>query len=346
MSAANSLQKIVYLTTTLYLLALVVYAVLRLIYGDSLWLLSFINTFTYVLLLPLVILLPLALLLRIPQSVLQLTPVLVVGIIGLMPYYLPTTITPSSGTALTVLTSNVWGFNQNLSAVENWIRQQDADVVLLQELSLTAAQEKLPGLLALYPYHATYGNYSQIGSNTTLSRYPISEVNQVDLELAANPDIIRMVIDVDGQPVAVYNVHLAYPGGPARVHLPVQNPYLNLMVGYNDRDRNLQVTQLLNYVQTEPYPYILAGDFNLSDHSPTYQQLAAQLHDAFLTAGSGMGKSWPVSVVRDIPGVIPPLVRIDYIWHSEHFQAQQAAVGPQVGSDHLPVVAELVLVSA
>ena len=346
MIAANSLQKIVYLTTTLYLLALVVYVVLRLIYGDSVWWLSFINTFAYVLLLPLVVLLPLALLVRVPQSVLQLTPVLVVGLIGLMPYYLPNTITPASGPTLKVLTSNVWGNNHDLSAIETWIRQQDADIVLLQEISPAYSQENMPNLLDIYPYQATQPDYTRWGSNTTLSRYPIIQVDLIDIQAANNSDIVRMVIDVNGLPVAVYNVHLAYPGGPARVHLPIHNPYLNLIVGYNDHDRNLQVKYLLEYIQTEPYPYILGGDFNLSDHSPTYQQLAAHMHDAFLSAGTGLGKSWPVSTARGIPGVIPPLVRIDYIWHSEHFQAQQAAVGPQIGSDHLPVMAELVLVSA
>lgn len=346
MIAANSLQKIVYLTTTLYLLALVAYVVLRVVYGDGLWWLSFINTFAYVLLLPLIILLPLALLARVPRSVLQLIPVLVVAVIWLLPYYLPKQITAATGTSLKVISSNVWGNNHDLSAIEAWLRQQDADIVLLQEISLDTALARMPELLALYPYHADHNGYSQIGSNASLSRYPITQVDLIDMQVANNPDVVRMVIDVNGESVAVYNVHLAWPGGPARVNLPIQNGYVNMALGFNDQPRNLQVTNLLEYLKTEPYPYILGGDFNTSDHTATYQQLADQLNDSFMEAGSGLGKSWPVSTARGIPGIIPPLVRIDYIWHSAGFEAQHAEVGPPIGSDHLPIMAELVLVTA
>jgi endonuclease/exonuclease/phosphatase (EEP) superfamily protein YafD len=38
---------------------------------------------------------------------------------------------------------------------------------------------------------------------------------------------------------------------------------------------------------------------------------------------------------------IPPLVRIDYIWHSAGLRALQAWQGPAIGSDHLPLQALL-----
>jgi vancomycin resistance protein VanJ len=37
-----------------------------------------------------------------------------------------------------------------------------------------------------------------------------------------------------------------------------------------------------------------------------------------------------------------PLVRIDYVWYTDDFRATRAWVGPDAGSDHLPVLAELV----
>jgi endonuclease/exonuclease/phosphatase (EEP) superfamily protein YafD len=42
---------------------------------------------------------------------------------------------------------------------------------------------------------------------------------------------------------------------------------------------------------------------------------------------------------------MPPLVRIDYVWHSDDFHAVEAALGPYLGSDHLPVTAALALES-
>ena len=41
-----------------------------------------------------------------------------------------------------------------------------------------------------------------------------------------------------------------------------------------------------------------------------------------------------------LPRVIQPLLRIDYIWHSDELRAASARVGEDIGSDHLPLTAE------
>jgi endonuclease/exonuclease/phosphatase (EEP) superfamily protein YafD len=50
----------------------------------------------------------------------------------------------------------------------------------------------------------------------------------------------------------------------------------------------------------------------------------------------GFGASWPALFTG-----IPPLVRIDYIWHSDEFRAISVKQGPDIGSDHLPLYATL-----
>lgn len=67
------------------------------------------------------------------------------------------------------------------------------------------------------------------------------------------------------------------------------------------------------------------------------------MNDSFREAGVGLGTSWPVSRMRGLPWFIPPLIRIDYIWHSDHFRAVMAQQGPERGSDHLPVLATLAM---
>jgi vancomycin resistance protein VanJ len=39
-----------------------------------------------------------------------------------------------------------------------------------------------------------------------------------------------------------------------------------------------------------------------------------------------------------------PVQRIDYVWHSAEFIALEAFVGQEGGSDHLPMVAKLILI--
>jgi endonuclease/exonuclease/phosphatase family metal-dependent hydrolase len=65
--------------------------------------------------------------------------------------------------------------------------------------------------------------------------------------------------------------------------------------------------------------------------------------DSFKEAGTGFAGSWPVSTARGLPRFLPPLVRIDYIWHSAGLRALDAHIGPAIGSDHLPVRATLTL---
>jgi endonuclease/exonuclease/phosphatase (EEP) superfamily protein YafD len=47
----------------------------------------------------------------------------------------------------------------------------------------------------------------------------------------------------------------------------------------------------------------------------------------------GLAPTWPAN------GIWPyPLVRLDYVWHSEGLQALSAELGPRLGSDHLPLI--------
>jgi endonuclease/exonuclease/phosphatase (EEP) superfamily protein YafD len=95
----------------------------------------------------------------------------------------------------------------------------------------------------------------------------------------------------------------------------------------------------LAQMATNSGPGILMGDFNLTDQNDNYTLLSdAGLTDAFRAAGWGFGFTWPS---RSRIGLLRLLVRIDYIWHSAHFRTIHAWVGPDAGSDHLPVLARL-----
>lgn len=65
--------------------------------------------------------------------------------------------------------------------------------------------------------------------------------------------------------------------------------------------------------------------------------LLACVYFSFPSAGWGFGHT---ARMAHIPF---PLLRIDYIWHTADLAARRAYVGPDVGSDHRPVIAELQL---
>src|SRR5690606_5747106 len=133
-------------SASLYLLIVVIYLVLRIIFGDRFWWLSLLNSFAHLLFLPLLLLVPLALLIRTRQTILRMLPVMLIGGLWFGPYYLPKNLPVSNGNIIRVLTLNVWGNNHDLSRIESWVREVNADIVLLQEISPTYATDSLPNL--------------------------------------------------------------------------------------------------------------------------------------------------------------------------------------------------------
>jgi endonuclease/exonuclease/phosphatase family metal-dependent hydrolase len=94
-------------------------------------------------------------------------------------------------------------------------------------------------------------------------------------------------------------------------------------------------------VREEDGPVLLLGDLNMTDQSPAYRFLAAELQDAHRQAGWGFGFTYPYRLRLGGLPVPGPVVRIDYILFSEHYCATWTRVACGGGSDHCYLVAEL-----
>jgi endonuclease/exonuclease/phosphatase (EEP) superfamily protein YafD len=81
---------------------------------------------------------------------------------------------------------------------------------------------------------------------------------------------------------------------------------------------------------------LIAGDFNLTPWSEYFSDALEQsgLHDAAL--GFGLARSWPAQFA-------PAGIRIDHCLLSRHWRSQSTSIGPDLGSDHLPLVADVSL---
>lgn len=75
--------------------------------------------------------------------------------------------------------------------------------------------------------------------------------------------------------------------------------------------RAAQVESIRKFIDDSPYRVILCGDFNDSPVSYAYRNLSGDLKDAFMEAGSGLGRTYV--------GAIPSL-RIDYILADPSFK--------------------------
>jgi vancomycin resistance protein VanJ len=347
-SHPSCLYRIINWLSLFYLLLMLAYAICRYGIQDRLWFISLLNTFAIFVFIPLPILLLLALLMRSRRAALYLLPVLLWLAIWFGPRFLPkNTAGPANTSPFRVMTNNVSHFNQSPERITEATFAQNPDVIFFQEVQLGTQKAALAPLDNAYPYQTRQADTMRSGMydayNVTYSRFPFVVSKQVDPHMYEMPLIYRNVIEINGQRVALYSIHLLSPGGGGRLPRISGNYFVRYALDFDDTIRNRQVNDLLTFLTTEEYPFIVAGDFNTSDFSMSYAQIAAQLHDSFAEVGVGLGSSWPAARAFAWSELVPPFIRIDYIWHSAGLQAVNAWRGNFTGSDHLPMFADLTL---
>ena len=200
------------------------------------------------------------------------------------------------------------------------INGSGADIVAMQDMTLNQIEGLKLGLLNVYPFQVIHGaGISGIG---LLSRYPILEDQLFSLR-GSNPYLqAKLQVGDDILTVIVVHPPVSFgPGGPdapSRADLPV----LAEMAVKNDTT-------------------VLLGDLNFTDQNEGYSCLQrARLVDAFRAAGFGLGLTYPKRRYSGAPFL--PLIRIDYIFVTDDILPVRAWVGEDGGSDHLPVLAELI----
>jgi len=213
------------------------------------------------------------------------------------------------------------------------ILRADADVVVLVEARDGPMNTIGAALVGTYPY--------QVGSSSVyiFSRLPLVEPQRGIVRSGAHDSLLAQV-QVGGRLIGVAAVHLvrteAYTGIGGGVPSLLQNGRQ-----YRTAERDAAAAELAAGLSQLGRPVVLAGDFNMTASSRSYDLVAARFEDSFREAGWGFGHTYPTRL-RGL-GIALPLLRIDYIFHSPELVALRAAVGADGGSDHLPLVADLAL---
>ncbi|HZS01435.1 MAG TPA: endonuclease/exonuclease/phosphatase family protein [Chloroflexota bacterium] len=294
--------------------------------------LALLRELTLYLFVPLPALLLVALALRARAALALLLVPLGVFLWAYGPQFLPHPPPAAGGPRLRVLTfntgGNVGGGQQ--APLVRLIEGAGADVVALQEVP-AATEAALPAALAgTYPY--------AVGTTDTLllSRWPLRERGEFRLADAAY--LAQQVeVAVDDRTLLHTNVHVTRPSYRVRW----RRGLVPLVRGFSPGWRDAQVEELVARLTAVDGPRVLTGDFNETEWSYPYERLHDALGDSFREAGTGFGHTYPSHVRYGGWTLSVPLVRIDYVFHSAELVALDAAVGPDGGSDHLPVVADL-----
>lgn len=232
---------------------------------------------------------------------------------------------------ITVLTYNVGNGLASPERLTAFLNASGADVIGLQEVSETQAAALLRDTSLVYPFQEMRG--TGFSGRALLSRRPILEVEW--LELAPDRPDLRATVEISGLAVTFIVAHPL----PQRLHRQ----------GLLFEPETLRQLDRLARLVPDASPAVLLGDFNMTMRNPGYAGLvAAGLIDAFRAAGAGRGSTFPLRPghtrrvkhpVAWLP--LPPLARIDYIWHTPDLRTVSSWVSPGAGSDHRPVFARI-----
>ena len=231
----------------------------------------------------------------------------------LAPYYVCRASAPAVGQPLRVLSFNVLSDNTRYADTLHWVQATDPDIAFFAEIT-PLWEAGLAPLKATMPYCIKQAEINNFGF-AVFSKFPILGHSLVPSR-AIGVAMVQMTVEIDGRQLVFVGVH-----PPS----PISASYA--------QGRDAALKDLATRLRQEPLPVIVAGDFNATPWSHGMQPLAeAGLRDTML--GRGFSATWR----RTLPILAVP---IDQILLGGPIGTQARWTGPELGSDHRAVVAEL-----
>ena len=250
-------------------------------------------------------------------------------VLALYPLFsLPAAPEPGSGNRLRLLIANLYVGNPDPREFVALLASAQPDIVVTQETRpkfALAIRES-----GLYPFEST-GSLAGNDDKKVFSRYPIREQAQLG-DAAGGPALrrhpMRLVIDGPEGPVVLYAVHPETPRTLRQWHA-----------------RNRYFERLAQAVGQEPEgaAVIVAGDWNLPAYSPFFARFFADTGLRFARP------SWYLPVTRfytRLKRVAYLGSTIDHVALSPGLKLMDWQRGRDIGSNHLPVIVDIVLPSS
>jgi endonuclease/exonuclease/phosphatase family metal-dependent hydrolase len=235
------------------------------------------------------------------------------------------------------------------------IRQQDADVICLQEFLTSSLPEFYDNITPIqkelgYPYF--YFSFDTDGDNLyyssiIFSRYPIIDSGFIRYPRPTLPDLLLHAdIKVNNDTIRVYTTHLqslqfgkkdyqkigSIESAQDSLFSNSRNILSKLKKGISYR--SIQANLIHEVLGDCPFPVIFCADLNDVPNSYTYFTVRGGMQDAFLKRGFGIGRTFTA---------LSPTLRIDYIFTDRHFKVKQFNRLVKNYSDHYMLVADVQL---
>jgi endonuclease/exonuclease/phosphatase family metal-dependent hydrolase len=171
------------------------------------------------------------------------------------------------------------------------------------------------------------------------SRYPVVEEGSLPRTTVPGKTVgIRYLIQRPGGEVQLFNLHLLTPRPGLEAVLDRKRgldlsgiPQLEAIL----RIRNDESWETSSWVASYKGPKIVVGDFNMPEDSGIYRDTWTFLQNAFSSTGFGFGFT---KITRQHGWVYG--TRIDHVLYNAPWRCVRVWVGPDIGSDHVPVLAD------
>jgi endonuclease/exonuclease/phosphatase (EEP) superfamily protein YafD len=230
----------------------------------------------------------------------------------------------AEGPALRVLTFNVGQGRADLRALDALVERLHPDVVALQE----CAAPPWPQFLSAPGWHVL-----QKESLWLASRYPLHEerIESDRGELGYRGTIAMCCrLKTPRGTVRVINLHLETPRDGLNA------VFSEFWTGADrmreEIERRAKISELASELAGEAPLTLVAGDFNMPIESAIYRRDWSRFHNAFSEVGWGWGGT---KLTRWFQ------VRIDHVLTSDDWEVDRCWLGPRLGSDHRPLIADV-----
>lgn len=202
------------------------------------------------------------------------------------------------------------------AVVADVICRFNPDILVLEEISAKWLSDLAP-VLVDYRYSEQESREDNFGI-ALFSRFPLTQSRIVCIGDAEVPSIVAEIETTQGTCTVLATHPLP----------PVGGDYSEL--------RNNQLAELPQWVKRATSPVLLLGDLNVTPWNHYFKRL---IHESGLkdsSQGRGVHPTWPTfnSLM---------LIPIDHCLFSPEIGIVKKVVGPQVGSDHFPVIVDFVI---
>jgi endonuclease/exonuclease/phosphatase (EEP) superfamily protein YafD len=227
---------------------------------------------------------------------------------------------PESAPTLRCGSFNMLQGNKRFEAVERFVRQCNADVLVFQEVT-PELSDVLKRTADIYPTQHLRPRKNSKGA-ALLTRRPARNVRFEPLPGQQQIGAVAAEIEMSGGPVTIFGIHS---------HKPTKAKDAVSQLAFF-----AWLSKRSHEIRAGGQPIIIIGDFNATPWSTPFQAFESQSELLDTSRGVIFGATWSF--------FLPHRLMIDHGFVSPEWRLVNREIGPVLGSDHRPLILDLALV--